>query len=163
MPDVTNVKVVPPSSSSGRRRPRSSSTTPGSIAQLADEDEASIVFSFTRSYFHVDLAHVGEVVLDRLVGADLAAELPALLDVVHRVGQQALELARALEHATTHVQHCERCNTFTEDAICALCRSGKRDATQLCDLEIGDRPFGIDHHLSSIRYSTIAVSSSGVQ
>ncbi|HZQ61101.1 MAG TPA: recombination mediator RecR [Casimicrobiaceae bacterium] len=47
----------------------------------------------------------------------------------------ALELARALEHATTHVQHCERCNTFTEEALCALCASGKRDQTLLCVVE----------------------------
>ena len=26
------------------------------------------------------------------------------------------------------IRHCERCNTFTEDELCALCRSGKRDA-----------------------------------
>lgn len=47
----------------------------------------------------------------------------------------ALRLARALEHATRHVQHCERCNTFTEDAVCALCRSGKRDPALLCVVE----------------------------
>ena len=47
----------------------------------------------------------------------------------------ARELARALEHATQQVRHCERCNTFTEDAICALCRSAKRDPALLCVVE----------------------------
>jgi recombination protein RecR len=47
----------------------------------------------------------------------------------------ALELARALEHATAAVRHCERCNTFTEDAVCALCRSARRDADLLCVVE----------------------------
>ena len=47
----------------------------------------------------------------------------------------AVRLARALEHASRAVHHCERCNTFTEDTLCALCRSGKRDATQLCIVE----------------------------
>jgi recombination protein RecR len=47
----------------------------------------------------------------------------------------ARELARALEHATQQVRHCERCNTFTEDAICALCRSTKRDPALLCVVE----------------------------
>jgi recombination protein RecR len=47
----------------------------------------------------------------------------------------ALRLARALEQASRAVRHCERCNTFTEDALCALCRSGKRDAAQLCVVE----------------------------
>jgi recombination protein RecR len=47
----------------------------------------------------------------------------------------ALHLAQALEHASAAVRHCERCNTFTEDTVCALCRSGKRDAAQLCVVE----------------------------
>ena len=47
----------------------------------------------------------------------------------------ALRLAQALEHAAETVRHCERCNTFTEDEICALCRSAKRDASVLCVVE----------------------------
>ena len=47
----------------------------------------------------------------------------------------ALKLARALEHAAQAVRHCERCNTFTEDDVCALCRSAKRDAALLCVVE----------------------------
>ena len=44
-------------------------------------------------------------------------------------------LAGALERAVEAVHHCERCNTFTEDTVCALCRSGKRDAALLCVVE----------------------------
>jgi recombination protein RecR len=44
-------------------------------------------------------------------------------------------LARALDHAAQRVRHCERCNTFTEEDVCALCRSGKRDAALLCVVE----------------------------
>jgi recombination protein RecR len=47
----------------------------------------------------------------------------------------AQRLAKSLIHATEHVRHCERCNTFTEDAICAVCRSGKRDPALLCVVE----------------------------
>ena len=47
----------------------------------------------------------------------------------------ARSLASALQHAAHSIRHCERCNTFTEDAICALCRSPKRDAAQLCVVE----------------------------
>ncbi len=39
----------------------------------------------------------------------------------------AVRLAHALQHAAQTVRHCERCNTFTEDALCALCRSTRRD------------------------------------
>ena len=47
----------------------------------------------------------------------------------------ALRLSQALVAATRAVHHCERCNTFTEETFCALCRSGKRDAAQLCVVE----------------------------
>ena len=47
----------------------------------------------------------------------------------------AVRLAHALEHASHAVRNCERCNTFTEETICALCRSGKRDAGELCVVE----------------------------
>ena len=47
----------------------------------------------------------------------------------------ALRLAAALEAATRIVHHCQRCNTFTEEEICSLCRSSKRDASLLCVVE----------------------------
>ena len=47
----------------------------------------------------------------------------------------AKRLAQALVGATQLVQHCERCNTFTEGTLCGLCQSARRDATQLCVVE----------------------------
>lgn len=47
----------------------------------------------------------------------------------------ANRLARALVDATRAIRHCERCNTFTEDALCALCQSTRRDASALCVVE----------------------------
>jgi len=47
----------------------------------------------------------------------------------------AKRLALALAQAGDAVRHCERCNTFTEDSVCALCRSTKRDEAQLCVVE----------------------------
>ena len=47
----------------------------------------------------------------------------------------ATTLATALAHAAQSIRHCERCNTFTEDDVCSLCRSPKRDAAQLCVVE----------------------------
>ena len=63
-----------------------------------------------------------------------AAQRMALHLLQHdRDGARAL--AGALERAVEAVHHCERCNTFTEDRVCALCRSGKRDAAMLCVVE----------------------------
>ena len=47
----------------------------------------------------------------------------------------AIRLANALQHAAATVRNCERCNTFTEDAVCALCRSPHRDPALLCIVE----------------------------
>lgn len=47
----------------------------------------------------------------------------------------AKRLATALEQASRLVRHCERCNTFTEDEVCALCRSPRRDPALLCVVE----------------------------
>jgi recombination protein RecR len=47
----------------------------------------------------------------------------------------ARRLAQALSVATENIRHCQRCNTFTEGELCALCRSAKRDATLLCVVE----------------------------
>jgi recombination protein RecR len=47
----------------------------------------------------------------------------------------AKRLALALATAGDAVRHCERCNTFTEDSVCALCRSTKRDEALLCVVE----------------------------
>ena len=44
-------------------------------------------------------------------------------------------LARALAEALARVRHCERCNTFTEEQTCELCRSPRRDPATLCVVE----------------------------
>ena len=48
----------------------------------------------------------------------------------------AERLSAALGQALTALRHCIRCNTFTEDEICARCASAKRDASQLCVVEM---------------------------
>ena len=63
-----------------------------------------------------------------------AAQRMALHLMQHdRDGARAL--AAALAHAAQSIRHCERCNTFTEDEVCSLCRSPKRDPAQLCVVE----------------------------
>ena len=47
----------------------------------------------------------------------------------------AARLAGALSRSLELVRHCERCNTFTEEQVCALCRSPRRDAHLLCVVE----------------------------
>ena len=47
----------------------------------------------------------------------------------------AEQLAGALSAALAGVRRCARCNNFTEEEVCALCRSPRRDASLLCVVE----------------------------
>ena len=48
----------------------------------------------------------------------------------------ALRLAQSLELAASNIRHCGKCNNFSEQEICALCASSKRDASLLCVVEM---------------------------
>jgi recombination protein RecR len=45
------------------------------------------------------------------------------------------QLAQALAGALATVRRCARCHNFTEEEVCALCRSSRRDASLLCVVE----------------------------
>jgi recombination protein RecR len=48
----------------------------------------------------------------------------------------AQRLANSLTQALGHIRHCEKCNNFTEEMVCELCRSERRDAGLLCVVEM---------------------------
>jgi recombination protein RecR len=50
-----------------------------------------------------------------------------------RPGAERLSLA--LGGALERVRHCERCNNFSEEVVCALCRSPRRNPQLLCVVE----------------------------
>ena len=47
----------------------------------------------------------------------------------------AEQLAQALAGALASLRRCAKCNNFSEDEICPLCRSPRRDASLLCVVE----------------------------
>jgi recombination protein RecR len=47
----------------------------------------------------------------------------------------AEQLAQALSGALSSVRRCAKCNNFSEEETCALCRSARRDASLLCVVE----------------------------
>ena len=55
--------------------------------------------------------------------------------LLQRDTKGADRLARALSESLDRIRHCERCNTFTESELCALCSSQRRDASLLCVVE----------------------------
>ena len=55
--------------------------------------------------------------------------------LLQRDHRGAARLATALGRALEVIRHCERCNTFAEEAVCTLCRSPRRDPHLLCVVE----------------------------
>lgn len=56
--------------------------------------------------------------------------------LLQRDQRGAARLGRALTHALEVLRHCERCNSFTEEAICPRCANPRRDASLLCVVEM---------------------------
>lgn len=48
----------------------------------------------------------------------------------------ALRLAQSLDSAVSSIKHCSKCNNFSEQDVCTLCASPKRDADLLCVVEM---------------------------
>lgn len=48
----------------------------------------------------------------------------------------AVQLATQLSAALHELQHCQRCNTFSQTSLCTLCASPKRNPKQLCIVEM---------------------------
>jgi len=44
-------------------------------------------------------------------------------------------LGRALSQAVEKIQHCSKCNTFTENLVCDTCQDLGRDTSKLCVVE----------------------------
>jgi recombination protein RecR len=48
----------------------------------------------------------------------------------------ALQLAQALGQAVERIHHCAKCNNFSEEEVCVMCRSSHRDPALLCVVEM---------------------------
>jgi recombination protein RecR len=83
------------------------------------------------------VSHLDELArsLRCLPGVGPKAAQRMALHLLQHDREGARRLAEALQQASRFVRHCERCNTFTEEAICALCSSPRRDPTLLCVVE----------------------------
>ena len=67
------------------------------------------------------------------VGPRSAQRMAYYLLQHERDGAEALGVALAA--ALRAVRHCARCNNFTEEEVCTLCRSSRRDPSLLCVVE----------------------------
>lgn len=73
--------------------------------------------------------------LRRLPGVGVKSASRMAFHLLQHDRQGTQMLARALQEAATSVRHCDRCNTFTEAAICSVCEDPRRDASKLCVVE----------------------------
>lgn len=56
--------------------------------------------------------------------------------LLQRDRQGALHLSHSLKHAVEGVKHCSKCNNFSEEEVCPLCSSARREADLLCVVEM---------------------------
>ena len=49
--------------------------------------------------------------------------------------KQAMELAKAIEHAKSDLHRCRICQNYTEAELCPICSSAKRDRSVICVVE----------------------------
>lgn len=73
--------------------------------------------------------------LQRLPGVGVKSASRMAFHLLQHDRDGALQLAHALQNATSQVQHCELCNTFTESRVCPTCQDPQRDAGLLCVVE----------------------------
>ena len=73
--------------------------------------------------------------LRRLPGVGVKSAQRMAFHLLQHDRAGAGQLAQALQSAVANVRHCERCHTFTEAPVCAICRDPGRDARQLCIVE----------------------------
>jgi len=73
--------------------------------------------------------------LRRLPGVGVKSASRMAFHLLQHDRDGAQRLSRALQDASTNVRHCERCNTFTEGALCRVCTDPRRDASKLCVVE----------------------------
>ena len=73
--------------------------------------------------------------LRRLPGVGVKSAQRMAFHLLQHDREGAQRIALALQSAVAHVRHCERCHTFTETPVCAICLDGSRDVRQLCVVE----------------------------
>jgi recombination protein RecR len=73
--------------------------------------------------------------LRRLPGVGVRSAQRMAFHLLQHDREGAQRLAMSLQSAVANIRHCERCHTFTEDAVCSTCLDASRDATLLCVVE----------------------------
>jgi recombination protein RecR len=73
--------------------------------------------------------------LRRLPGVGVRSASRMAYHLMQHDRGSAQNLARALQAASSSVQHCSLCHTFTEREVCHTCQDPSRDKSKLCVVE----------------------------
>ncbi|MFQ6021184.1 MAG: recombination mediator RecR [Acidiferrobacterales bacterium] len=73
--------------------------------------------------------------LRRLPGVGPKSAQRMALYLLERDREGGRQIVDSLRNALERVIHCRRCNNFSEQEICPLCNSSRRDRSQLCVVE----------------------------
>ena len=64
--------------------------------------------------------------------------------VLRQSREEVQTFADALVHMRAHVRECSICHTFTDEEVCGICASPKRDSTMICVVEQPSDVFAIE-------------------
>lgn len=73
--------------------------------------------------------------LRRLPGVGPKSAQRMALHLLERDRDALREIAGALTSAAERIRHCARCNNFSEEDLCEICRSPRRDPALMCVVE----------------------------
>ncbi len=73
--------------------------------------------------------------LRRLPGVGPKSAQRMAFHLLERDREGARQIGEAIGHALSTINHCRRCNNFSEAEKCPICASAKRDASRLCIVE----------------------------
>lgn len=73
--------------------------------------------------------------LKRLPGVGVRSARRMAYHLLQHDRTGAEQISLALSHALSDLQHCSRCNGFSQEPVCATCASSRRDASLLCVVE----------------------------
>jgi recombination protein RecR len=71
-----------------------------------------------------------------LPGVGPKSALRMAYHLMQRDRKGAGQLSYSLQHALDTIGHCQLCNNFSEQPVCALCNAEKRESSMLCVVEM---------------------------
>ena len=73
--------------------------------------------------------------LQRLPGVGPKSAQRMAFHLLERDREGARQIGEAIRHALSRVNHCQRCNNFSESELCMICSAASRDPGLLCVVE----------------------------